>query len=74
MARQRKDDILLDPDIRAEVERYKWIESEKAGYDIGFEKALEDWIRFYFDAWIAHHEPSPRKIVKTATKKKGVKK
>ena len=32
---------------RAELEeilKHKWIESEKAGYDIGFEKALVDWI------------------------------
>ena len=29
---------------REEILRHKWIESEKAGYDIGFEKALLDWI------------------------------
>ena len=27
-----------------EINKHKWIESEKAGYDIGFEKALVDWI------------------------------
>ena len=29
---------------REEILRHKWIESEKAGHDIGFEKALLDWI------------------------------
>ena len=29
---------------RAEILRHKWIESEKVGHDIGFEKALLDWI------------------------------
>ena len=28
---------------REEILCYKWIESEKAGYDIGFERALLDW-------------------------------
>jgi hypothetical protein len=27
---------------REEILRHKWIESEKAGYDIGFEQALTD--------------------------------
>ena len=29
---------------REEILKHKWIESEKAGADIGFEKALGDWI------------------------------
>jgi hypothetical protein len=29
---------------REEIFRHKWLESEKAGFDIGFEKALLDWI------------------------------
>ncbi len=29
---------------REEILRHKWIESEKAGRDIGFERALTDWI------------------------------
>lgn len=27
-----------------EIEKYKWIESEKVGYDIGMQKACHDWI------------------------------
>ena len=29
---------------RDEILRYKWLESEKAGADIGFEKALLGWL------------------------------
>ena len=36
---------------REEILRHKWIESEKAGQDIGFEKALLDWIVKYRSAW-----------------------
>jgi len=38
---------------REEILRHKWIESEKAGRDIGFEKALLDWIVNYRSEWRA---------------------
>ena len=39
-----------------EILRYKWIESEKAGQDIGFEKALLGWIVRHRSAWHAHRQ------------------
>jgi hypothetical protein len=36
---------------RAEILKHKWIESEKAGKDIGFEKALLDWIVKHRSSW-----------------------
>lgn len=36
---------------REEIMRHKWIESEKAGYDVGFERALMDWILHHRSAW-----------------------
>jgi hypothetical protein len=36
---------------REEILRHKWIESEKAGHDIGFEKALLDWIVKHRSSW-----------------------
>lgn len=36
---------------RDEILRHKWIESEKAGYDIGFERALTDWIVKHRSKW-----------------------
>ena len=36
---------------REEILRHKWIESEKLGYDIGFERALLDWIVRHRSNW-----------------------
>ncbi len=36
---------------REEILKHKWIESEKAGSDIGFEKALLDWIMKHRSNW-----------------------
>jgi hypothetical protein len=36
---------------REEILCHKWIESEKAGCDIGFERALVDWSLKYRTAW-----------------------
>jgi hypothetical protein len=36
---------------RDEILKHKWIESEKAGYDIGFERALLDWLVNHSAAW-----------------------
>lgn len=36
---------------REEILKHKWIESEKAGYDIGFERALTDWIVNHRAKW-----------------------
>ena len=36
---------------REEILKHKWIESEKAGYDIGFERALTDWIVKHRSKW-----------------------
>ena len=38
---------------RDEILRHKWLESERLGKDIGFEKALIDWIRKHRDDWRA---------------------
>jgi hypothetical protein len=37
---------------RQEILRHKWIESERVGYDIGFERALLNWILKYRSAWL----------------------
>ncbi len=43
---------------REEILKHKWIESEKAGRDIGFERALLDWIRKYRNNWRQHRRSS----------------
>jgi hypothetical protein len=44
---------------RDEIERHKWIESEKAGRDLGYD-AIMDWIRKY--AKLYREEYISRKI------------
>ena len=36
---------------REEILRHKWLESERLGYDVGFERALLDWIRKHREGW-----------------------
>ncbi len=36
---------------REEILRHKWIESQKAGRDIGFDAALIDWVSKYRSEW-----------------------
>ncbi len=36
---------------RDEILRHKWLESEKAGVDVGFEKALLSWLIQHRQAW-----------------------
>lgn len=36
---------------REEILKHKWIESQKAGRDIGFEQALTDWILKHRGKW-----------------------
>ncbi len=43
---------------REEILRHKWLESEKAGYDIGFERALLDWIVKHRSNWRKNRRPS----------------
>lgn len=35
--------------VREEVLKHKWYESEKAGYDIGWDRAYVDWMIRYGD-------------------------
>ena len=44
-------ELLKKKEVIDEINRHKWIESEKVGYDIGFNKAAEDWVLRYADQW-----------------------
>lgn len=41
-------------ELKNEIEKHKWIESEKKGKDIGFEKALVDWVTKHRNGWVTH--------------------
>ncbi|HWW00147.1 MAG TPA: DUF4032 domain-containing protein [Candidatus Acidoferrum sp.] len=43
---------------REEILKHKWIESEKAGRDIGFERALTDWIIKHRSKWRKGRQPA----------------
>ena len=44
---------------RDEILKHKWIESEKAGFDIGFERALLDWIVKHRSTWRKARRQTP---------------
>jgi len=37
---------------REQILEHKWLESEKAGNDIGYEQALFSWIRHHRNGWL----------------------
>jgi len=47
---------------REEILRHKWLESEKAGYDIGFERALLDWIMKHRTNWRRARKQPPSRM------------
>jgi hypothetical protein len=54
---------------REEILRHKWIESEKAGFDIGFERAMMDWIVRYRSAWYKQRQLFRQNTFKAANEK-----
>ncbi|MBN1869570.1 MAG: hypothetical protein JW847_03220 [Candidatus Omnitrophica bacterium] len=49
-----------------EINRHRWIESEKAGFDIGFERASVDWLERFSAAWMQYHMPKRKNSSKTS--------
>ena len=43
--RKRVDEIV------DEISRHKWLESEKAGWDIGGNRAARDWMVQHYEFW-----------------------
>ena len=58
-------ELLKNRKALEEIHRHLWIESEKAGFDIGFEKAATDWLSNFSKVWMDYHLPpkktTPRK-------------
>ena len=47
-----EEELLIEAkEVQEEILKHKWFESEKAGYDIGFNPAAFDWIIKYYDEW-----------------------
>ena len=62
--------LLRNKKVIEEINRHKWLESEIAGYDVGFEAAAEDWLKKHASVWVAYHAnngkskslPIPKKV------------
>ena len=42
-----------------EILEYKWLQSEKLGYDIGLDRAIREWLQQHYTAWAAEN-PTPQ--------------
>lgn len=49
--------LLKDKSVIEEIDRHLWIESQKAGYSIGRDRAKEEWLNQYAMGWIKYHWP-----------------
>ncbi len=58
--------------VVAEINRHKWLESEIAGYDIGFEVAAEDWLKKHAAAWVRYQNKNCSKTSNVANPRKNI--
>ena len=61
--------LLRNKKVIEEINRHKWLESEIAGYDVGFEAAAEDWLKNHASAWVSYHLSAKSASLKTPGKK-----
>jgi len=61
-------DLLKDKRVIEEINRHLWIESERAGYDIGFDNAAVDWLERFSKAWMTYHMPKKKLTTKSPSK------
>ena len=63
-------DLLKDKRVVEEINRHLWIESQKAGYNIGLERATDEWLQLYAEGWMKYHLPDKYAALKAKKKKK----
>jgi hypothetical protein len=64
-------DLLKDRRVVEEINRHLWIESEKEGHNITFEKAANEWFDKFAKAWTEHYLPNAR-FIKNGKKDKNI--
>ena len=64
MKNVKNAELLNRADVIEEIKRHLWIESEKHGRDIGFEKAAEEWMKFHVPAKACSPKVAPCAPVK----------
>lgn len=50
-------ELLKDKRVIEEINKHLWIESQKAGYSIGIERATDEWLRLYAVGWMKYNMP-----------------
>lgn len=73
MKSAEKKELLKNPEVIEEIGRHLWLESEKAGHNIGFDRAAEDWFEHYADAWKDYYLPESKPVLKKTTGNKSAK-
>lgn len=74
MTKVDKQELLKNRKVVEEINRHLWIESEKAGKDISFEAASEDWLKKFSSAWMDYNMPEVAQSKSSRTPKKSTKK
>jgi hypothetical protein len=59
-------ELLKDPRVIEEINKHLWIESQKAGYSIGIERATDEWLKLYAEGWLKYNKPDRYKKLKSA--------
>jgi len=60
--------LLQDKRVMEEINKHLWIESQKAGYSIGIERATDEWLRLYAASWMRYHQPEKYEGLKEKNK------
>lgn len=63
MSVQTNKKLLKNKEVIEEINRHRWIESERAGHDIGFERASTQWLDEFSKAWMQYHMPKQKASV-----------
>lgn len=67
-------ELLKNKQVIEEINKHLWIESQKAGYSIGLERATDEWLRLYAAGWMKYNMPEKyNKMMAKKEKKPAVK-
>ncbi len=62
-------ELLKDKRVVEEINKHLWIESQKAGFSIGIERATDEWLRLYAEGWMRYHMPDRYRQMQAKKKK-----
>ena len=65
-------DLLKDKRVTEEINKHLWIESQKAGYSIGMERATDEWLKLYAEGWMKYNLPDEYGRMKQRKSKKAI--